>query len=139
MAAYLAINLLNGIIIVSAVHPGKHLTAAQQRSELIAFTLVAVLVAAGFILLERFTGRSLGKRLLKLKLMTKAGVRPTLTHLVLRYAVMFIVGLFVLPLLLSVAPAALAVLGALGYAAVQPQRRNLFDLITGTRVVVDTG
>jgi uncharacterized RDD family membrane protein YckC len=139
MAAYLLVNVLNAIIIITAVHPGKKLTTAQQRDEVVAFTLVAVVVALGFVLLERYTGRSLGKRLLRLRLMTKAGVRPSVSQLVLRYAVMFLLGLFVLPLIFSPALGTLIALLALGYAAVQPQRRNVFDLIVGTRVVADTG
>jgi uncharacterized RDD family membrane protein YckC len=138
MAAYLLINVLNSIIIVAAVHPGKKLTATQQRDELLAFIAVVVAVAIGFVLLERYTGRSLGKRLLRLRLMTKAGVRPSVSQLALRYAEMFLLGVFVLPFF-SVALGGLMVLMALGFAGVQPQRRNVFDLIAGTRVVVDTG
>lgn|GEM_PF-3536161 len=139
MAAYLLINLLNGIVIVSAVHPGKHLTAAQQRTELISFILVAVVLAAGFAALDHYTGRSLGKRLLKLRLMTQAGSRPSFTRLLVRYVLMFWLGLFVVPRLFGVGLGALVVLAALGSAAVQPQRRNIFDLLAGTRVVLDRG
>lgn len=135
VVAYLTITVLDTIIIVSAVHPGKKLTPAQQRQAILAFYLVATVVAIGFILVERYTGRTLGKRLLRLRLMSKAGVRPSTSLIALRYAVMFMLGM----LMLSVPFGAVLVLGALGYAARQPQRRNAFDLLVGTRVMADPG
>lgn len=134
VAAYLVITILDVVIIVSAVHPGKKLTPPQQREAVLASYLVTALVAVGFMLLERYTGRSLGKRLLRLRLMSRTGVRPTTSLIVRRYAVMFLLGI----VMLSVPFGALLVLLALGYAASQPQRRNAFDLLVGTRVVADT-
>ena len=133
VTAYFVITVLDTIVIISALHPGTKLTPAQQRDSVFAFYAVVIVVAVGFIMLERYTGRSLGKRLLRLHLMTKAGVRPATSLIVRRYAVMFMVGM----LMVNVPFGALLVLLALGYAAFQPQRRNAFDLFLGTRVVAD--
>jgi uncharacterized RDD family membrane protein YckC len=137
MAAYLVINVLDAVVIIAAVHPGAKLTVAQQRDELVAFIGAAMLVAVGFVLLERYTGRSLGKRLLRLRLVTRNGSRPTVRQLAVRYLVMVGFTLFVLAIF-SVSLGSLLVIAALAYAAVQPQRRNIFDVVTGTRVVSDT-
>jgi len=138
MAAYLVINVLDAIVIVAAVHPGKKLTSTQQREELVAFVVAALLVAVGFVVLEHYTGRSLGRRLLRLRLVTKNGQRPTIGQLSLRYLVMVLFTIFVLALF-AVPLGTLIVLFALGSAAVQPMRRNVFDMVTGTRVVSDAG
>jgi uncharacterized RDD family membrane protein YckC len=125
--AYFIVNVLDLIVILGVIHPGKKITASQRTSEEIAFNVAVLVVAVIFVLMERYTGRTIGRRMLRLRLVQMNGAPPTLGKLVIRFGVMF--GLVTVPFGVII-----ALLGVL-YAAVQPMKRTVFDLLAGTRVV----
>jgi uncharacterized RDD family membrane protein YckC len=119
------------IIPVLVLHPvkGQKFTPAQNRTIELITLAVALVVWVGCVALERL-GRGLpGRRLLRLRLVTLSGERPTWGRLMIRYAPLLLVAL----LLIATPVVFLAVM----YGGAQAQRRDGLDLLAGTRVVVD--
>jgi uncharacterized RDD family membrane protein YckC len=127
--AYFLIIILELLLIGIFIHPGKKLTTQQQASERATFIAATLVVGLGFVALEKWGGRTLGRRLLRLQLVDVSGSKPTLGRLVIRYGIMFGLGAF-----LGLLGALLVVMGEL-LALTQKQRRTVFDLLAGTRVV----
>ncbi len=125
--AYFMVNVLDLIVILAVIHPGKKITSAQRTSEAIAFNITVLIVALVYVAMERYTGRTIGRRMLRLRLVQMNGAKPSLGKLFIRFGVMF--GLVTVPFGIVI-----ALLGVL-YALIQPQRRTAFDLLAGTRVI----
>jgi uncharacterized RDD family membrane protein YckC len=125
--AYFMVNVLDLIVILVVIHPGKKITSSQRTSEEIAFNAAVLVVALVYVAMERYTGRTIGRRMLRLRLVQLNGAPPSLGKLIIRFGVMF--GLVTVPFGVVV-----GLLGVL-YALVQPQRRTAFDLLAGTRVI----
>jgi uncharacterized RDD family membrane protein YckC len=131
--AYFLVSILDLIVILFFIHPGKKLTDQQKTSEYFAFFAAGILVAIGFVAIEKWGGRTVGRRLLRLRLVDVTGAKPSLGKLALRYGVMFGLALF-----LSILGVGLVLLGELA-AMIQPQRRTAFDMLSRTRVVPEFG
>ena len=112
------------------LHPvkGQKITAAQNRTITWIYFVVVIVVLLGYLLLERLTSGSPGRRLLHLRLVSTEGERPSWGRLLRKYSVVLLVA--VLPIMFVV------VLVAMFFALIQPQRRNGLDLLAGTRVVL---
>jgi uncharacterized RDD family membrane protein YckC len=127
--SYSCIVVVDILLITLVLHPvkGTTITPEQNRTAFWLYKATVLGVAAAFILLERLSGRSIGKRMMRLRLVQVDGARPTWLRLILKYGVMF--GILLVPF------GPLVTLVGLAYAAVQPDRRSGFDLLAGTRVV----
>jgi uncharacterized RDD family membrane protein YckC len=110
------------------LHPvnGKFTTAQSRTITWITLAVVAAVMVA-YVALERLTGASPGRRLMRLRLITVSGARPSWARLFLKYAAILVVAL--------VPFVSLPVLLALVYGGIQKERRNGLDLLAGTRVV----
>ena len=130
MVAGLFVTLFSSSLINLVLHPprGGRLTVDQQRTalwlELVALGLAVLL----FVLLERVAGATIGKRTMRIRLVGPDGRKPSWGRLVLKYVSLFF-------LLLLGYLGLLLVLAGLATCLVQPQRRNVFDLLAGTRPV----
>jgi uncharacterized RDD family membrane protein YckC len=131
LVCYIVLTAIFLALITWVIHPvtGTKITAAQSRTESLLYLISVTVTALAFILVQMLTGRSLGKRLLKLKLVDLQGDPPKPWQLVAKYGVIFAV--------LLVIPRYGPIIGLFGlvYASMQPQRRNAFDLLAKTAVI----
>jgi uncharacterized RDD family membrane protein YckC len=127
--AFFLITVADLVIIAAVIHPSKKITHAQSTSAAVASNIVVLVVAIVFIALQRFTGATIGERMLLLQMVQLDGQPPTIGRLCLRYGVMFVLSIVLFPL-----GAVFAILSVLS-SLVQKQRRSVFDLLAGTRLV----
>ena len=129
---------LFAIVIISTIFikagPGGTYTAEQRRDagliQSAGLLLIGLLL---FVIPQRRTGRTVGKFLLRTRIVLADSSNPGWGPLLIKYGLMF--GLLAVPLY-PVSPM-VALLGWL-YSLFNPRRRSLFDLAAGTYVVADT-
>lgn len=117
------------IIPLVVLHPvkGQKFTAAQNTTIWVISLVVTVLVYLACVAVERRGAGMPGRRLLRLRLVTLGGNRPTVGRLLLRFAPLLFVAIiptFAVVLLLAILTPAL-----------QRDRRDGLDLLAGTRVI----
>jgi uncharacterized RDD family membrane protein YckC len=110
---------------------GKTLTPAQNRTIVVVSLIVSLVVFVLCALMERRGFGLPGRRLLRLRLVTATGERPSLARLLGRFAPLVLIAIDARVVLLLLAGTFLS--------AVNPLRRDALDYLAGTRVVAATG
>lgn len=110
---------------------GEKLTPAQNRTIVLVSLIVTAVVFVLCAVIERRGIGLPGRRLLRLRLVTVNGQRPSLTRLLGRFA----------PLVLIAIDARVVLLLFVGtfLSTLNPLRRDALDYLSGTRVIQATG
>jgi uncharacterized RDD family membrane protein YckC len=129
VVAYVIITTISVVLVQAVLHPKPHahLTSSQTVTAEFLTAIALVVAASVFVVIHAITGRSLGKLLLRLRLVTADGQRPSVLQLIVKYGVIF--ALLIVPF------GPVIVLVAVAFALSQSRRRNAFDLLAKTAVI----